>query len=187
MSANEDYDGYPPEGFWEELAEQEREQARMAAHWSYVDITANDLVYAANNDAATGISYAIASIQRHALNRKDVRLSVDERDRLLDLAVRARGPILSMMQDRRGKDCLPFVASAWEAVCALIVMWSEHAPWDDRPRELRNDVHKRALWLRQEAYNSSIEADYQQKKSVRAAQIVSDLQAQALEAGRRHG
>ncbi|KEQ07512.1 hypothetical protein [Pseudorhizobium pelagicum] len=150
MIADEDYDGLPPDGWLEEQARAEEERQRLISHHICVDHTVHLFADAANGDA-TALSFAIATVQRHALAKKELRLSVNDRDRLLDVTMQARGAILALIQDRHGNARLPFAASAVDAVAALIVMWSENEPWNDRPRELRNDVHTRALWLRQEA------------------------------------
>lgn len=184
MTGNDDYDGLPPDGFWEEQAEAERQRDQLIGHHCVVDHLAHELAEAASGDA-TAISFAIATVQRYALAKEEVRLSLGDRDRLLTLLMQARTAILSLVRARHGNHHLPFAASAIDAVAALIVMWSEAQAWDDRPKELRRDVQCRARWLRNEMHNISVEAQYRQQKSDRALQIVSDLQVQALE--RRYG
>lgn len=184
MTGNDDYDGLPPDGFWEKEAEAERQRERLIAHHCVVDHLAHELADAANGDP-TAMSFAIASVQRHALAKGEVRLSIGDRDRLLTLLMQTRTAILSFVHARHGNHHLPFAASAIDAIAALVVMWSEDHPWDDRPKELRRDVQCRARWLRNEMHNISVEAQYRRQKSDRALQIVGDLQTQALE--RRYG
>lgn len=188
--ATNDYDGLPPAhiDFQREREEQEAARQQRITHSNMVDLTANELTGASRGeDVAQAASIAFATVQRSAFSRKGVRLSVDDRDRLLAQLLAAREPILEAISAVQGPQRLPFAASALDAAAVLIICWSESKPWDSRPREFLRDVSSRVRWVRNVLHNICIEKQFQLKKSNRAHQIVGNLMAQALEAGRHYG
>jgi hypothetical protein len=190
LAQNEDWDGMPPAGMdlERECEEHQAERNRQISHHLMVDMTANELWDAGHRkDVAQAASMAFASLQRHAFNRTSVRLSVEDRDRLLTLLMAAREPVLEVVCDEQGPHRVPFAASAIDSAAILAICWSEEAPWDTRPREFVRDLFARVRWIRNLLHNVDIERQFQEQKSRRALQVVSDIQAQAIEAGRRYG
>lgn len=164
----------------------ERDQA--ASHGNTVNFLLAELEDAAGSkDATQAASYALATIQRYALKRDRQPLAPGERDAVLLKLMHARENMLASVCARRSgspsqKAVAAFASAAHEAACALVVMWAETDPLDNRPREFVAELRDRTRWLRNELHNVSLENQVRRQVSDRARLIVDGMVANALDA-----
>ncbi|TBB25199.1 hypothetical protein ELH51_27345 [Rhizobium ruizarguesonis] len=173
MSPRSDYDGLPPDGrAFDRLAYE-----RRISHLVNVDHIASMLDSAAQGcDVAVCTSFALYDIQEKALDASALRLSEDERERLICHLKRARPALLLLVSAFNPIAETSFVNSCIGAASTLVAFWAE----DDDPRKIHGkevcrDVNERVRWLRNVCHSISLQTRIMKRANCRRGRVISNI------------
>ncbi|MBY5831903.1 hypothetical protein HFN47_22510 [Rhizobium leguminosarum] len=171
-----DYDGLPPGGrAFDRLAYE-----RRTSHLVNVDHIASMLESVAQGcDVAVCTSFALYDIQEKVLDASALRLSEDERERLIRHMKRAAPAVISLVKTFNPAAETSFVNSCIGATSTLIAMWAE----DDDPRKIHgketcHDINERVRWLRNVCHSISLQTSIMKRANCRRERVISNMKTQ---------